>query len=490
MSWREMRNFTEMMRTLGYPRLISMEHFRSPNFPLVVEILTWLAKRFDPNSDIPKCIDSEQDRVIFIKIIIQFMATKAFVKLNPKRLYKADGYAVKELLKIVNLLYSALKSDERAEDEDNQGLNLAELLGVERVKQLQHTRYLASQLTSMGASLHSFMTREADFRQSRNEAISRQLDVEWVEKCLKGACDAIRDESSKLEKALANVKADEGTLDGKIEKRRSELERNQKRLSTLQSVRPAYMEEFEQLEEELNTHYEIYLTNFRNLMYLENLKEELMHSEDAKIREDDELRKITEDADNIFSNSEVNNNEDIFSAKSRNAIVFSNTNAGSARSLDDSNSSSGLVDSEQLSSSDSVTDDSETDSGRECDANDNDDVIRGLSIVGTGYRISGNWTPGRSREKLESNSSSPFGIKLHDNFSALKRDDGEQRQDDVDRAFAEALAEANKLTEEIENEEKLKAKLGATRNRLGSPTKGTRNSGGDRSREDEDINDF
>lgn len=131
-----MRNFTEMMRTLGYPRLISIEHFRSPNFPLVAEILTWLAIRFDPNSDIPKCIDSEQDRVIFIQIICQFMATKAFVKLNPKRLYKADGYAVKELLKIVALLYSALKLEERAVDEDDQDLNLAELLSVERVNLL------------------------------------------------------------------------------------------------------------------------------------------------------------------------------------------------------------------------------------------------------------------------------------------------------------------------------------------------------------------
>ena len=38
-------DFTEMMRALGYPRLISMENFRSPNFPLVAEVLTWLVQR-------------------------------------------------------------------------------------------------------------------------------------------------------------------------------------------------------------------------------------------------------------------------------------------------------------------------------------------------------------------------------------------------------------------------------------------------------------
>lgn len=38
-------DFTEMMRSLGYPRLISMENFRSPNFALVAEVLIWLVKR-------------------------------------------------------------------------------------------------------------------------------------------------------------------------------------------------------------------------------------------------------------------------------------------------------------------------------------------------------------------------------------------------------------------------------------------------------------
>lgn len=39
-------DFTEMMRALGYPRLISMENFKTPNFTLVAEILIWLVKRY------------------------------------------------------------------------------------------------------------------------------------------------------------------------------------------------------------------------------------------------------------------------------------------------------------------------------------------------------------------------------------------------------------------------------------------------------------
>ena len=45
MSFRELRNFTETMRCLGYPRLISMENFRTPNFELVADLLYWLLKR-------------------------------------------------------------------------------------------------------------------------------------------------------------------------------------------------------------------------------------------------------------------------------------------------------------------------------------------------------------------------------------------------------------------------------------------------------------
>ncbi len=38
-------------------------------------------------------------------------ASKAHLKLNTKKLYGADGYAVKELLKISSILYSAMRSN-------------------------------------------------------------------------------------------------------------------------------------------------------------------------------------------------------------------------------------------------------------------------------------------------------------------------------------------------------------------------------------------
>jgi len=89
MSYRELRNFCEIMRSLGYNRNISMENFRDPNFELVADILYWFALRYDPKADITDDIEDMKDRVIFIKQICQMFATKARIILNPKKLYEA-----------------------------------------------------------------------------------------------------------------------------------------------------------------------------------------------------------------------------------------------------------------------------------------------------------------------------------------------------------------------------------------------------------------
>ena len=93
------------MRSLGYPRLISVENFRTPNFGLVADVLYWMVQRYDPLVSISDNIETEADRVAFLKSIAQIMAGKARIVLKTKNLYSADGKAVKELLKIARTLY-------------------------------------------------------------------------------------------------------------------------------------------------------------------------------------------------------------------------------------------------------------------------------------------------------------------------------------------------------------------------------------------------
>ncbi|KAF6774911.1 hypothetical protein AHF37_05957 [Paragonimus kellicotti] len=260
MSYREMRTFTEMMRTLGFNRNISMENFRTPNFPLVAEILTWLVARYDSHADLPQCLDTEQDRVIFIKTVAHFMATRACIRLNTKKLYQANGFAVKELMKIAKVLYSAMCKNDKTDENEASELCVRSCLTFRRKSNCKKVVVYLVNLPPSGP----LCIRCLD------------LDSAWVEQCVADARDALHGQVEKTEAALVNVAADEATLDGKIEKKRSELDRNRKRLATLQSVRPAYMEEYEQLEEELSSMYSFYLTRFRNLAFLENQYEELM----------------------------------------------------------------------------------------------------------------------------------------------------------------------------------------------------------------------
>ena len=53
------------------------------------------------------------------------------------------------------------------------------------------------------------------------------------------------------------------SLEGKLEKRRAELERADKRLASLAVVRPAYMDEYEDLQAELQELFGAYLERVR-----------------------------------------------------------------------------------------------------------------------------------------------------------------------------------------------------------------------------------
>lgn len=71
-----------------------------PHFELVADILIWLCNRYDKNMEILDEIRTEQNRVVFLKSVAEQLLVKARVKLNLKNLYQANGYAVKELLKV------------------------------------------------------------------------------------------------------------------------------------------------------------------------------------------------------------------------------------------------------------------------------------------------------------------------------------------------------------------------------------------------------
>ncbi|XP_021164211.2 clusterin-associated protein 1 homolog isoform X2 [Fundulus heteroclitus] len=317
MSFRDLRNFTEMMRALGYPRLISMENFRTPNFNLVTEILIWLVKRYEPNIDIPTDVDTESDRIFFIKAVAQFMATKAHIKLNTKHLYLADGYAVKEMLKITSVLYNAMKTKQMAtEDVPEEENNKFKFDLGSRVSDLKAARQLASEITTKGASLFELLGKEAELREMRTAAIARPLEINETEKALRAAIKDTLESVEKTKEMLNNVVSDESSLDAKIEKKKQDLERHQKRLQTLQSVRPTFMDEYDKIEEELQKQYEIFVEKFRNLSFLESQLDEYHRLEQERFEEaENTLRimqhKLKEDEKDLMKSSLKDSDSDL-----------------------------------------------------------------------------------------------------------------------------------------------------------------------------------
>ncbi|XP_015184411.1 PREDICTED: clusterin-associated protein 1 [Polistes dominula] len=316
MSFRELRNFTETMRVLGYPRLISIANFRSPNFPLVAEILVWLVKRFDPDVDITSEHNTEEERIFLIRSVAEFMALNTNVKLNTKKLYQADGYAVQELLKITNLLHEAQnRGSENINYNDNR--KIVEFNISDEINELKSTRQLASLLTVNGATLFDLLGREVELRDVRNNKAGRQFDTAEIENVLKDVIENMRKEIEDTKKQIDNVKDTEQSLDTRIERRRSELERNQKRLQALRKVRPAFMEEYEKLEAELRILYDDYLQKFRYLSYLEHLHEDAAKAEQERIekRQAETKRKLEQlRSEDLSFESMVEGNDLVFGA--------------------------------------------------------------------------------------------------------------------------------------------------------------------------------
>ena len=269
----DFEDFTEMMRALQYPRVVSIESFRAPNFELVADILFWMLKRYDPDIYIHEGIESEDDRVVFLTCVAKAMETRAGIILNIKKLYAADGFAVKELLKISTILYQALQTVCTNYVEEASVLNI-------QLKDAMVAKSLASDITEIGAKLHGLLNCEVKNKELRERVIRFLSSVtgaaedfpekyDHLRNSLAQTVDAASEDLSKIKEQCKELEIDERDLAEKIRKKSQDLEQSQKRLKSLKNVRPAFMDEYEKLEMELQDHYNVYLERFRNLHYLQ-----------------------------------------------------------------------------------------------------------------------------------------------------------------------------------------------------------------------------
>ncbi|KAJ3255718.1 Clusterin-associated protein 1 [Boothiomyces macroporosus] len=245
-----------------------MESFRTPNFETMGNILSWLVN------------NSESSRVQFVKAIAAYIAPKAQIRLNTRNLYKADGFAVRELMKISELLSKARNT---GKEEDS--IILPPLDISNKLSKLKACRALASGITEKGAELFDLLGKELELRNVRTNVISKPFELMAMEKAVTEAINKLREKLASTQNAFESLQADEYNLLAKIEKKKGELERAEKRLKSLQGVRPAYMDEYEKIEVDLVRVYNIYMEKFRNLTFLEQQLDEYHREEQDKFEE-------------------------------------------------------------------------------------------------------------------------------------------------------------------------------------------------------------
>jgi clusterin-associated protein 1 len=229
--------------------------------------------RYDDSAELSHDISTEDARINFLKASAEFMANKAHVKLNIKQLYRADGFAVRELLKICRVLYKAVQIHPTEIEASNE-INVSS-----KLEELKDAKSLAGEIVASGAKLSQLLANEEKLKVNRDRAlkfldsISLNLDSDshdQIERNIRQEISLITERIAEYEKLLVDLESDEKSFAVKIDKKKRALIGAEKRLRNHKKIRPDYMEDYEQAEADLKHEYETYLERFRNLYYLEH----------------------------------------------------------------------------------------------------------------------------------------------------------------------------------------------------------------------------
>lgn len=232
------------LTALGYPSPQPPPLGQQQTFDWVADCLLWLCKRSAPGlAAPPRDYGSEAARVAFLSTLGARFYDGTRLRLNLRRLYRAGGSAAREL----HRLAAALRAAEQA-------------------------------VAAMPPPVPPPAAPPSA------AALRRHMDAGLA---------AARKQAVQLEQAVAAAGQEVQVLEGRVEKRHVELDRLDRRLDSLQAVKPAHSGEIEALEADLGGLYQQYLHKFRNLEYLEGVLDKYGAARQAEAEEADrQLRRI------------------------------------------------------------------------------------------------------------------------------------------------------------------------------------------------------
>ncbi|CAM6104200.1 unnamed protein product [Calypogeia fissa] len=244
-----------------------MDSFQYPNFELVADCLNWLLLRYDPTIHLDLDISTDRHRVAFIKRATHIMLHGARVKLNSRRLYSADGYAAKELLKVASLL------QKHAINTATRSGTFLELDSSIKAFDVKLKRLIVNEITKHGGSLCGILDLEPTTQESRSKATIVNMNTDEIEQGLRGAISTMLESISSAQQNQETTAKDKEILQDKLDKRWLELECSEEHLSTIHNVRPAYMDKYKALQKVLQELFVVYSMTSRNLQWLQSQME-------------------------------------------------------------------------------------------------------------------------------------------------------------------------------------------------------------------------
>lgn len=232
----------------------------------------------------PKNITTQQHRLEFIVGLCKeiFKQSSCTINMDAYNLYSADGHAVKELLKLAMVLLQA-RQIALEDDDDNENFDgkLERGRDCPTEADVKEATLLATEIIDLGAQLEELLLAEVENRPTRGvalkflDAMSSNLELctrehDHVETSILRVVQTTKEDSGALTNKFSDLVAEEKRLQVAIKKRERDIERNQQRLEGLKTMRPSFLDEYEQLEKEYQKQYDIFVERYRNVDYLEH----------------------------------------------------------------------------------------------------------------------------------------------------------------------------------------------------------------------------
>lgn len=316
-----------LLTRLKCPHPIPANSFQSPNFELMSSILCWLVKLLDATIPIQTRAGSEDGRVKLLNGIVSELSKRFDISVDMRQLMPADDRAVKELIKIASIIEKSLQLAEELSTSSEDDIQVEITIAATK-----RARSLVDEITEICSRLSSKLEKESEDSKDRTNALRFFNSVIGNDASAQDHCtttisrklDSTNSAIERLDKQCKLLISNQRGMEEKLQKKSIDLDRASKRLESLRDVRPAYVDEYEKLEKDLEVEYDRFVVRLRNKDYLEgelssfnqatiekqNKIERSMRRMQTKFRED-ELRIL-----NGCNDSEVSSSRPIHSKDS------------------------------------------------------------------------------------------------------------------------------------------------------------------------------